>query len=342
VVSLSFSLDFRSTIFPEGELYSSTIWCIFFCRRSNWAEDRFEDVTARYESLDHYWNVDHSRDWDEVFGVISTLLVQYTTKELTYATDYLAAFSGIFERVSTQLSCGEFIQGMPSFDLELFLAFLPNRDIDKEPSTLTRREGFPSYSWAGWTSGIHFLFRSASTWIIWYKLDETGSNRVLAPEKRETGLRTDPIVPPLIESCYVDTLETVPSGTINPEPSFPLYTLLQFWTIAARFRVLSPPTSKDKNKNILLDSSGLECGWIGLYPAYEKVADQMVEVILLFECDRRNEKTIRHNDKLAPYCVMAIEWHNGVAERIGIGALSKSLLRRSFSPGPVWKEILLG
>jgi len=41
------------------------------------------------------------------------------------------------------------------------------------------------------------------------------------------------------------------------------------------------------------------------------------------------------------YNVMLLEWVDGVAERRGIGDLSKDAVHLSLDPGPVWKEILL-
>ena len=41
--------------------------------------------------------------------------------------------------------------------------------------------------------------------------------------------------------------------------------------------------------------------------------------------------------------VMAVNWKNGIAERIGIGIIfSRVLDRDSFEPGPLWREIILG
>ncbi|KAK0641917.1 hypothetical protein B0T16DRAFT_420727 [Cercophora newfieldiana] len=42
------------------------------------------------------------------------------------------------------------------------------------------------------------------------------------------------------------------------------------------------------------------------------------------------------------YHVMVIEWHGKVAEWRGLGTVLKSAVHQSFSPGPVWKEIVLG
>jgi hypothetical protein len=42
------------------------------------------------------------------------------------------------------------------------------------------------------------------------------------------------------------------------------------------------------------------------------------------------------------YMVMMVKWENGVAMRKGIGELWQGEINASLSPGPVWKEIVLG
>jgi hypothetical protein len=41
------------------------------------------------------------------------------------------------------------------------------------------------------------------------------------------------------------------------------------------------------------------------------------------------------------YNVMLLEWNGGIAERRGIGIMYKEAVERSFTPGPLWKEIFL-
>ncbi len=42
------------------------------------------------------------------------------------------------------------------------------------------------------------------------------------------------------------------------------------------------------------------------------------------------------------YNVMLIEWHNGIASRVGLGKIYRDALRYALPPGPQWKEISLG
>jgi hypothetical protein len=69
------------------------------------------------------------------------------------------------------------------------------------------------------------------------------------------------------------------------------------------------------------------------------------EVILLSESQNDMDSFMglrRGTETWDSYNVMVIEWHWGVAERRGLGKVPKSAVHQSFSPGPVWKEIVLG
>jgi len=41
------------------------------------------------------------------------------------------------------------------------------------------------------------------------------------------------------------------------------------------------------------------------------------------------------------YYVMLLEWHEGIAERRGLGLLHQNAVDFSLAPGPTWKEIFL-
>jgi hypothetical protein len=72
------------------------------------------------------------------------LLSFYIGRSLTYNTDVLNAFSGIINAQSDSL--GYFIAGLPHrlFARALFLS------VESEYGPLSRRSGFPSWSWIGW------------------------------------------------------------------------------------------------------------------------------------------------------------------------------------------------
>lgn len=106
------------------------------------------------------------------------MLYHYTTRQLTYASDILNAMDGICRALSIRCKCS-FFQGMPVAALDLYLVFHTLRVAD-------RRQGFPSYSWAGWQGQIFFELFSESvedsakeknnwlsncTWIVWCRLE---------------------------------------------------------------------------------------------------------------------------------------------------------------------------
>lgn len=72
------------------------------------------------------------------------LLSIYIGRRLTYDTDVLSAFAGIINAQSASL--GHFESGLPLrlFARALFLSVTP------QSVRLSRRIGFPSWSWIGW------------------------------------------------------------------------------------------------------------------------------------------------------------------------------------------------
>lgn len=47
-------------------------------------------------------------------------------------------------------------------------------------------------------------------------------------------------------------------------------------------------------------------------------------------------------DNVAAFHVMMLKWHEGVAERIGVGVVDEWALDDSYPPGVQWKSIVLG
>ncbi|CAI7576849.1 unnamed protein product [Penicillium bialowiezense] len=71
------------------------------------------------------------------------ILPCYIARSLTYDTDALNAFTGTLARFEPYL--GEHWQGLHQCGFALWLTWVAMYE-----NTLTRREGFPSWSWAGW------------------------------------------------------------------------------------------------------------------------------------------------------------------------------------------------
>jgi hypothetical protein len=92
---------------------------------------------------------------------------------------------------------------------------------------------------------------------------------------------------------------------------------------------------------------GLRCGRLPLDGFDETTfweSEGPFEVILLSESqgDDSEKPWAKKPDGWNSYHVMVIGWNGGVAERRALGTVLKSAVHQSFSPGPVWKEVVLG
>ncbi|KPI42245.1 uncharacterized protein AB675_9647 [Cyphellophora attinorum] len=77
-----------------------------------------------------------------------TKLNLYSCRDMTYQTDAIRAFSGILQRLLTIYPKG-FFWGLPYEDFDWALTWAAS-------ATVSRREGFPSWSWAGWKGVVFF------------------------------------------------------------------------------------------------------------------------------------------------------------------------------------------
>ena len=72
----------------------------------------------------------------------------YTYRDMTYSEDGLRAFEGILQRLGTMYPKG-FFHGLPIEDFDWGLVW-------RSQWPPTRREGFPSWTWAGWKGGVWY------------------------------------------------------------------------------------------------------------------------------------------------------------------------------------------
>jgi hypothetical protein len=126
------------------------------------------------------------------------------------------------------------------------------------------------------------------------------------------------------------------------------YPLLQFSTIMVEFTLDDPVFYWKINSRVLSlnDKNGECCGYVQL-DSLLPTRPRRVDIIVLSDCvvprymiSPTHDNNIKNKGLL--YWVMYIEWKSGIAERRGLGNIYHDALDRSFSPGPVWKEILLG
>lgn len=81
----------------------------------------------------------------DLFDKVYVPLVEhYATRDTSYASDILKAFSGVTGVLEKPIYLGEFIAGIP-------VSFISTGLTWSFHGQCSRRSGFPSWSWAGWT-----------------------------------------------------------------------------------------------------------------------------------------------------------------------------------------------
>jgi hypothetical protein len=194
------------------------------------------------------------------------LLSFYIGRSLTYDTDVLNAFSGIVNAQS--ISLGLFLWGMllRLFARALFLS------VEPESGLLSRRSGFPSWSWIGWklevgsprtvlNDGGYRKFRHRGYWTLVqiYSCTESGNPvLLLGPLNPDNGIegycsRSIELYNELTSAPSLPTepcVEEVPLFHVPRNES--LQTLLMFWTHVAPLR-LTFPTEKRAVPEVHID-----------------------------------------------------------------------------------------
>jgi len=89
--------------------------------------------------------LDMECDPDHQWRIYARAVEAYTTRKLTNPGDILNAFSGIASKIFQD----RHIDGLPVSAFDLALLWQPR-------VVLKRREGFPSWPWAGWIGKVHF------------------------------------------------------------------------------------------------------------------------------------------------------------------------------------------
>lgn len=278
----------------------------------------------------------------------SRLLEIYTARVFTNPQDAVWALAGTIRRVGETLR-QDMVQGIPAGALGHFMLF---RNASGG-GFLRRRRGFPSWSWAGWDEQITFeydnLFNNWNDtrhWIVWFKRTVLDGVHLL-PNHYDAGgqyalTTAQPDSPYQGRFCSrynLDVSKTNPTHDMFQSAGTISYPILQFWTVAVYFRI----SIEDAIGGIgsFLGKDGRSYGSVrvdGLESVAFNDSNDPVEVILLSEHTEEDS-----SDGLSIfYNVMLLDQSKTVAERKGLGHLSLSHIDHSYSPGPIWKEVLLG
>lgn len=110
--------------------------------------------------------------WKVSVDILGGLIMAYSKRELSYQSDILDAFAGVADMMETD--CGtELCYGLVSSALTSGMLWRLS------VSPVSRRTGFPSWSWCGWLGEVDVPTISESlskwttkySWIDWYIYD---------------------------------------------------------------------------------------------------------------------------------------------------------------------------
>ena len=184
----------RGLIFVEGRVY-------FQCRSTGMSEDIVADREGAGWSLDLVnapLQILRQTESKPIW-VYNKLVELYTRRNLTYKSDILAAFSGKYRMLGSQVEC-PFVFGFPTSHFDLALLWQSENVVQRRKIStgttedLSEVDGeFPSWSWCGWEGSsmsygaetLDGVFRDTHTWpmdhtwITWYVQDGYGDLRPL-------------------------------------------------------------------------------------------------------------------------------------------------------------------
>ncbi|KAI0428132.1 heterokaryon incompatibility protein-domain-containing protein [Xylaria sp. FL1042] len=312
-----------------------------------------QDIVAKSEYHHRGWTSDPTTEQGQalhkpsgdIYHLLGQLLNKYTTRELKEPTDYVFAIAGVCRRLADYAQCG-LLFGIPIPALDWFLLFYPNK------TGLRRRDGFPSWAWAGWYGQVYYNYGSgnvtkwtaASTWITWYKREPAGERTMLCDNAGDRGLKANELFGHL---CNMSRTET--SKNLLSEPIDKPYSVLQFWTISASFSLRK--IDQEEGEKLMWDKDGTSCGFVTLdNPVSTSEDGKRAEFILLSLSAEKSQGTASStpaNQETDPggrfFWVLTIELEleKGVAERKGIGKVRRNALASALDPGISWKEITL-
>ena len=166
-------LSRRLLVFVNNQVY-------FRCRR--WVGDIIEELNITGAPV-REWNATGSLypfmlHPDGGLQDLNKLLIYYARRSLGHESDTLRAAQGML-RQWMLLNRTQMIEGLP-FPLDGSLAFRMYQ-IKAGGNPITRRSGFPSYSWTGWHGELSWdlvtgrrFWPELQTWIQWHLKDIAG------------------------------------------------------------------------------------------------------------------------------------------------------------------------
>ncbi|KAF2669396.1 HET-domain-containing protein [Microthyrium microscopicum] len=281
------------------------------------------------------------------FTDFSTLIMYYGYRQFSYESDALRAAQGMLNKFHLLSGVGTF-QGLP-LPLSRSMLF---EAADFAPAIVNpRREGLPSYSWAGWKyvadySGVEHeepvrdygqsaLDSTLRHWITYqYRLIDQDISTVVDINDDGTHAASSPISveesraqgPQEFRDINIATYELdMGNLSLNSSP----YPLLHFNTVILNLNLERIIQQSSRTTYLCArDRTGLDCGRLGTDMKLDPVPEIGTFALI----------AAKDNDFMA---LLLVCNENGIAERRGIVELRKEVLETCLDPGPRWRKVVL-
>jgi hypothetical protein len=251
-----YALSRRRLVIVGGVIYLQ-------CRTKTWSEDVLDHAYSQQAiGMINLFQDEFQDESLDVYNVLTTTIFHYSSRQMTHSGDVLNAMSGIMRRIGRTAGTS-FLMGIPVNAFDLYLLFTTTGD------SISRRQGFPSWSWCGWVGKIFYnpvytiYFRhdvdgkvewtARSTWTQWWKRSPSDglspvweplvaidmpqgdlhypySTRCLPVHHLPASLQQKPMPSMMHPGSAVWKGRTL-------EPARP-YPLLHFWAVSAKFKCL--------------------------------------------------------------------------------------------------------
>jgi hypothetical protein len=281
----------------------------------------------------------------------------YTRRFLTEQLDILNAFEGVARVLQDHMDTSMHF-GLPSGLLDSALLW-------ESLQLLPRREGFPSWSWAGWVGEVRWNFPKnvgdVQSWIDWHFVDcrKCSVSTKQKQSRVQPPIPFEPIEPATFSSQNLDRPHALRFTSISIFLKLSAPSAMVKDELSPLRKRRSEPSTLSTTRPAALDShlmrAGLSdlsnawCGSILLDKSWKDRVGRTVELVILSTLDRftPNELYVwqdylpKHETTMSVYNVLMIARHDSTVSRVSIGRVLQTSLKSSYAPGPVWKEFLL-
>lgn len=299
------------------------------------------------------------------FSGFKSMVYRYTGRQLTFASDMLNAFDGISAFISqgcnTRFRCG-----LPTEFFDLSLLWRPEE-------RLKRRQGFSSWTWAGWEGRIGYWpgyywytneneWNQQATYIDWRHPTEGMSGGsiqdvVVSVSASKEKLRILLCPQISVDPAWFSGPRTLPMTILPPRAE-----LLSFWALSARFHLKETVQGETYGlkkghgpyRNHTYADAGVvrldivnrqdkACGnvlvdtdWWQLRKEGGRLVGKGYRFIILSESEQRDGSDHNFLNVLLVEQMYAQEV-GAVWERVGAGLVLKLHLGEACAPGPRWE-----